>query len=314
VGAPWLQVVLRDNAPDLWSVRKLVARIKPEAAEPGFEMRIPSTDHAGPSRGPDPELALSEANRLREKPGAELALARLLYRAGQGFAARNQWPEAVQAFSESLDIRQRVATPPEDVADAGYELGVALTQLSKYDLATAALSQARSISERAGDLLGSARSIRALGDVALRNADPMAASARYKEARELFRSLGDVLGWANCIAGVGDSSLRTGDHEAARMLYEQALALFRSVRSAQGEANCLSGLGDVALRRADLQTASARYQEALPLFRKVGDISGEAYCAARFRDIAVDRQDLEAASMWSQAEQALHRRMGDRQR
>jgi tetratricopeptide (TPR) repeat protein len=311
VGAPWLQAVLRENAPDLWSVRTLVVRVKPEVTETVSEMRFPSPDYAVPSRGPDPVFALKEANRFRGKPGAELAVARLLYRAGLGYAARNQWPQAVEAFSESFEIRQRTAAPPEDVADAAYELGTALTWLSQYDRATAVLLQARSAYERVGNLLGSAQSLWALGNVALQNSDPKAASAYYEEGLVIFRGLSDVPGEANCIAGLGDVALRAGDDEAGRLRYEEALSLFRSINNARAEAHCISGLGDIALWSADLQTANARYQEALPLFRKARDVSGEANCIARLGDIALIHRDLEVSRERFEEALALFRSIGN---
>lgn len=312
VGAPWLEEVLRDNAPDLWSVQTLVARIKPEVADSVLAMRLPSPDHAGLSRGPDPDLALQEANRFHGKPGAELAVARLLYRAGMGFAARSQWHEAAEAFSEALEIRQRAAAPPEDVADASLQLGIAFTWLSQYNSATAALLRARSTHERAANLLGSARSILALGDVALRNSDPKTASARYEEALVRFRGLGDVLGEANCIAGLADSAVRTHDDSgAARVLYEQARQLFRRINRTREEGTCILGLGDIALRRADLQTAFARYQEALPLFRKIKDVSGQANAIARLGEIGLNRHDLQTARIRFEEAQVLFRGIGD---
>ncbi|MBZ5626485.1 MAG: tetratricopeptide repeat protein [Acidobacteriia bacterium] len=202
VGAPWLQVVLRENAPDLWSVRTLVVRVKPEATDDISGIRFPSPDHARPSRGPDPELALEQASRLRGKQGAELAVARLLFRAGMGYAARNQWPEAVQAFSEALEIRQRIASPPEDVADAAYQLGKALTRLSRFDRATDVLAQARSAYESATNVVGSARSLRALGDVALKDSDPKTASVA-REAKRI--ASGD---WAKSHSGEPTSKRR----------------------------------------------------------------------------------------------------------
>ena len=328
VGAPWLEVVLRDNAPDLWSVQTLVARIKPEAVEPVSVMRMRSLDHGASTRGPDPELALQEANRLRRKPGAELALARLLYRAGMGFDARHQWSEAVLAFTEALEIRQRAEAPLEDVADAAYELGTALTRLSEYDLASRrhvrspfslssaltrlsdydlasrVLSQARSAYEGASNLLGSARSLRALGDVASRT-DPKTANAQYEEALALFRRLGDKPGEAECIASLGDIALQTGDAAGARVHYDQALPLFRSIHNARGEAICILKLGDVAFRQLDLQSAFARYQEALPLFHRIKDAVGQAHCITRLGEIALNRQDLEAARCLFEEAQAL---------
>src|SRR5450432_1849899 len=121
VGAPWLQEVLRENAPDLWSVRSQVAWVEPLAAGAAAEWS-PSFPHpVGP--GPDPELALAQATRLRAKGGMDLAVARMLYRAGRGFSARYQWQNASQALSEALEIQRRAGATPAEQADAALELG-----------------------------------------------------------------------------------------------------------------------------------------------------------------------------------------------
>jgi hypothetical protein len=59
----------------------------------------------GLRRGPDPEMALAEAERLRGKKGSELAVARLLYRAGFGFASRYQWRDAPRDWAGSRNRR-----------------------------------------------------------------------------------------------------------------------------------------------------------------------------------------------------------------
>ncbi len=107
VGAPWLQETLRENSPDLWSVRTLTARVEQQASETAVERRAEPSVPQPETPAPDPELALAEAERLRGQPGKELALARLLHRAGLGLAARSHWQEAAKAFSEALELRER---------------------------------------------------------------------------------------------------------------------------------------------------------------------------------------------------------------
>ena len=350
-GAPWLQEVLREDAPDLWSVRTLVACVEPQALKTAAAETREGPPRAEPASGPDPELALAEADRLRGNPGSELGLARLLYRAGLGFAARYQRREAAQAFEEALDIRRRSGAAAEDLADAGLELAEALAWLTDYDRANDELAKARQnyhatantlgeahcmrrlgdialrrsdhdtarrryeeaspLYRRVGDVLGEANCIQRLGDIALRRSDHERARSRYQEALPLYQRMGDVLGEANCIKGTGDIALDRSDHETARSRYQEALPLYQRMGHVLGEANCIKGLGDIAVARSDYETARSRYEEALPLFRRVGDVLGEANCIRRLGDIALDGSDHETARTRSEEALPLYRRVGD---
>ena len=108
--APWLQEIIRDIAPDLWSIRSTVSHISLRASLGGFKgtseqsERVPFSD---PSLAPDPEFAEKEARKLRGKPSQELALARLLQRAGEGYLAFGNPKEAIRVLEEAQGLQQR---------------------------------------------------------------------------------------------------------------------------------------------------------------------------------------------------------------
>jgi tetratricopeptide (TPR) repeat protein len=308
VGAPWLQDVLRENAPDLWSVRTQVAWVEPEA--PAMATNAARTFGDVPRRGPDPLMAIAEAERLRGKQGSELAVARLLYRAGLGFAASYQWRDAVRMFRESLEIREASASQ-EDSAVTNYQLGRALTRTLDYEAAAARLLAAIRFYRQEGDVRGEANCNWSLGDIALRRSDHGEAQRRYEEALPLYRQVGSVLGQANCIGSLGDIALRQLDHGEARRRYEEALPLFRQAGNVLGEANCIQSLGDIALQRSDHGEARRQYQEALQLYRQVGNLLGEANCIKSLGDIALERSDDGEAARWYEEALQLYRQVGD---
>jgi tetratricopeptide (TPR) repeat protein len=288
VGAPWLQEVLRENAPDLWSVRMQVAWVEPEAPLP--DANVMRFSGEAPGRGPDPEMALAEAERLGGKKGSERVVARLLYRAGLGFASRYQWRDAVLAFLQSITIG-RVAASAEELANTHYELGKARTWTLDYEAAAAHSAEAMRLYREVGDTPGEANCIFGLGNIAFERSDHSEARRRYEEALLLYRQVGDVTGEANCIQRLGDIAIERSDHGEARRRYDEALPLFRQVGDVRGEANCIQRLGDIALQRSDYLEARRRYEEALPLYRQVGNVLGEAKCVKSLGDIALERSD-----------------------
>ena len=313
VGAPWIQSVIRDIAPDLWSVRTMVTRVEPpaESSQPDFRFTGGATEQQLEGRAIDPDLALQAAGRLRGREGKELALAQILYRAGLGLNARSRWLQAETALREAVDLQRRFDAPPSVLADTLQALGYNLEWQYQYDEAVILVNEARSVFVLEGNVFGEANCIQSLGDIAFSRSDGDMARKQFEEALSLFRKAGGGIGEANCIMSLGDLALRRSEDDVARARYEEALPLFRQLGSALGEANCIKGLGYVALDLSDYDTARVRYEEALPLYRQVSDVLGEASCIRSLGDIALRRSDHDTARARFEEALSLFRNVGN---
>jgi tetratricopeptide (TPR) repeat protein len=126
VVAPWMQELIRNIAPDLWSIRSTVTRIFPRVSsrEPDSPSeRAFSRPMSDPALAPDPEFAEREASRLRGKPGQELALARILRRAGEGYIARAEQAQAIRVLEEAQGLQVGTSASPVDLASTKTFLG-----------------------------------------------------------------------------------------------------------------------------------------------------------------------------------------------
>ena len=165
-GPPWLAPLMRDEAPDLWSVRALSVTIEPGPDAPATATDRPARDlepatraePAGPpTHAPNPTLALAAAKRLRSAIAAatdpadvarhERSLAEVLQRAGNGLAARYAWVEAASAWREVATLRER-AGAGEQAADAWTELGDVLLLSGQSEPARDAFRHGLAIRER----------------------------------------------------------------------------------------------------------------------------------------------------------------------
>ena len=311
VGASWIQPLIRETAPDLWSVRTLVTRIRP----PGEALQFRSEGEGSSEQqleglAIDPDLALRTAARLRQQSGNELALAELLYRAGRGLIARSQWKEAEAVTRESLDLQRSFNAPDQSLANTMLQLGDTLQKQSLFAEAITVVDEARGLYAGSGDVLGEANCIKSLGNIALERSDHASAQVRFEEALPLFRRVGSVLGEATCIKNLGRIALRRSDHTSAQARFEEALPLFRHFGDVLGEANCIKNLGHVELRRSDHASAQARFEEALPLYRRIGDVLGEANCIRNLGDIVLRRSDHASAQARFEEALPLYRRIG----
>ena len=128
-GAPWVQVVIRAAAPDLWSIRGLVTRISLRLPSDALSQRESTTPLAEPSNpsAPDPEFALQRAEALRGKPGQEVELADLLTRAGEGFYERYQLDRAIAILSEAYALQEKLSENPASKDAVERERSLAVT-------------------------------------------------------------------------------------------------------------------------------------------------------------------------------------------
>jgi tetratricopeptide (TPR) repeat protein len=129
VGPPWIREILRDNAPDFWSIRAFVAELSlPSCADITAPVLL-SDAEIEREWYPDPELALGQADKLRGKPGLEAELSDLLNRAAVGLMHNGRPEQARQALAEAIRLNEGVsASEPravERMVDLSYSYQLA---------------------------------------------------------------------------------------------------------------------------------------------------------------------------------------------
>jgi tetratricopeptide (TPR) repeat protein len=143
VGAPWLQIALREAAPDWWSVRSLVVNLKKD-----LETRVPNNQisqeiflNDSTVENLDPDEILEQAMAYRTK-GQEQNLLKLLRRTYDGLFQRNRWEEALEIAKEMLEIEEKINISKINIGAAYHHYGVSLYKLGHYKEAQAMFKKA----------------------------------------------------------------------------------------------------------------------------------------------------------------------------
>src|ERR1019366_2619434 len=277
VGAPWLQETMREIAPDIWSVRTLVARIEPKAVSEtkAIASEKSSFDADETESGGDPLFALQESEKLRGSPGKELVLARLLHRAGKGFVARNDWRSAEKAYNEALELKQKAGAPPESQLATLLELARVCKELGQVrrslDYAQSALALARQTANRNREC----DALNCLGNAFLDLGDARNAIGFHEQHLVLAREIGDRRGESTAFGNLGYAYDDLGDYPKAVEFYEQQLKIDREIGDRRGEGNALINLGVVYDKFGDVHKAIQLYEQQLKIVREIGDRRGE---------------------------------------
>jgi len=355
VGAPWLQETMREIAPDIWSVRTLVARIQPQAASetPAVATEKPTFSTGETEGGSDPLFALQEAEKLRGVPGKELALARLLHRAGMGFAARNDWRSAEKAYTEALKFKQQAGAPPESLIStflnlsrtchvlgqiqrslhhaqlaltlaretgkrhseeqALLHLGIAWLSFGEARKAIEFCEQALVIAREVGDRQGESVALGNLGNAYSLSGNARKAIEFYEQALAIGQEIGDRKGVGANLGNLGNAYKDLGETHKAIDFYEQALAIDREIGDRQGEGNAVGNLGSAYENLGEINKAIDFYEQALVIFREIGDRHGEGSTLGRLGNAFLLLDDARKAIEFHEQQLIIAREIGDRQ-
>ena len=275
-GAPWLQETMREVAPDIWSVRTLVARIEPiepqalSGPKAGSLVSLASDEYEAESSG-DPVFALQEAAKIRGVPGKELTRALLLDRAGKSFEAINDFISAENAYTEALELKRKVGAPPDSQLATLLQLSWVCQRLGQLqrtiDHSQTALALARETGNRDAES-------GALGFLGLAYADlgePRKALEFHEQTLGIARETGNRLQESRALGNLGITYALLGDWRRAIELYNQQLETVRQIGDKQGEGNALGNLGGAYIALGDARKAIEFHEQALAVMRELGD-------------------------------------------
>jgi tetratricopeptide (TPR) repeat protein len=152
-----LQVFVREEAPDLWSIRSTVIRFEPVGSaqmQNGFIRRLPPErdDYDDMGLGGDPTETLVEADKIRGKLGRELLLAQLLHRAGRQAFRQLKWDLAIRCLQEASELEETYGGDPELRFQLANDIASVFREIAQWDRA---LHFARKALEIAGQYFGS---------------------------------------------------------------------------------------------------------------------------------------------------------------
>lgn len=265
VGAPWLQETMREIAPDIWSVRTLVARIEPLAVsetKPTISERQ-SFDADETKGGGDPLFALQEAEKLRGISGKDLALARLLHRAGEGFAARNDWRSAEKAYTEAFEIKQQFGASPDSVLATLNRLAWTCHVLGQAHRSLDYTQSALAIARQTGNRKAEGKALSYLGLAHAVLGDVRKAIEFHEQRLTIAREIGDRHGEGSSLNNLGNAYGALGESRKAIKFYEQALVIHREIGNRNGEGNVLMNLGIAHFKLGDARKAIEFFEQTL---------------------------------------------------
>ena len=167
---------------------------------------------------------------------------------------------------------------------------------------------------RAGDMLGEATVLTALGVAYEHTGSAAAALDCQRRAVVLYQELGDRAGEATAIKRLGNAHLQLGHIGQALGLYQRAHTFFRNLGDSYGVATSLNNIGVAHLAFGRLPEALEHYQAALVVYQEHGGPQDQGIMMSNIGTILTRLGRYDEALRSHQEALEVARRMGDRWR
>ncbi|MCC8242758.1 AfsR/SARP family transcriptional regulator [Saccharothrix luteola] len=148
-------------------------------------------------------------------------------------------------------------------------LGVAYSDLRRYDTAVHCHVRAQGLLEEVGDVHGQAWNLNNLGVIHVDLGELDRAADCFRRALPMFRATGDRQGEGFALNNLGDTYLGLGRTDLAADHLERALAIQRETDDQMGLQFTLSTLGELHHRTGSYGEALRYHREALALSRRL---------------------------------------------
>jgi tetratricopeptide (TPR) repeat protein len=278
-GPPWLLPLFREVAPDLWSVRSIVAWL-----ETDFDVSVPvfpleserwevPLELIGQRPAGDLNLALREVDRLREVPGKELRLAELLLRAGHGYESSGFYAQAEAMLREARDIFKSTGGHASDFI-ALRLLATVITNQKRPDEAELLLREALLLIDREG--YSAVRRVAVLVEMAT----AIVAQGRLGETEGLLKDalshdldVDDAISLRGALFGLLARVVgHQGRYTEAEGLFRQALSMEEQTGAgAISRAGTIGRLGHMVMHQHKFEDAEALFRQELMLRQESED-------------------------------------------
>src|SRR5579875_2279350 len=328
-GPPWIREILRDTAPDLWSIRAFVSEVSLPPDRTPVPLRDPFATIESDA-GIDPDFTLQQADALRGRPDQERQLSYLLDRAGEALMRRGRYEEASTVLQEAVDLAEHAAGHDPDDAHHLHALSLAYMRIGDLMHRLIADNKAGQFFGKASETMeqlvhshpGDSEYLQrlAISYSLLGFVTPEARDQLYRKSLDIYEKLVrnqpdriDFLHNLSVAYGIiGDLCFRSGALDDAQRFYEKAVDIFKSLTERSGRLKDFRDLSVVYNRMGDLLTAQRMHDEARQYYQRALDITQDLVRKAPervdyLRELISDLEHIGSPEALAEARQKLER-------
>lgn len=217
--------------------------------------------------------ASSWAGQDRADERAKAASA--LVERGLNYEKNNQWQQAIEAYSEALELYRAIGDRSWQ-ATLLNNLGYVYDSIGEKGRALAYYQQSLALFSALQDARGEVNLFNNIGTIYDSMGEKRKALTYYEKVAAYARATGDGFIEAVTAINSGFAHKSLNDYQQALDNYNRALELFQALKNRAGEATARLNIGAVYNELGDRERALELFNKALTIFKAEGDRASEA--------------------------------------
>lgn len=229
-----------------------------------------------------------------KEKGLENHMAKALNTQGASLFMRGQLEKAMEAYQESLEIRERIGDRP-GVGRSLSNMGNIYWYKGDYNKAIEYYSQCLKIEEELGDSVGMAGSYINIGNIHAKIGNNKKAVDYYSRSLKIEEALKNKSGIAGSLNNIGIILEKQGNYAKAIECYTRSLTIEEELGNKSAIAYSLINIGNIYDNQRNYQQALEYYNKSLKIEEELNNKSGIAGCLFNIGDTYADMGDYDHA-------------------
>jgi CHAT domain-containing protein/tetratricopeptide (TPR) repeat protein len=221
--------------------------------------------------------------------------ASILYTMGSIYSRQGRYPEAIDAYKESIAIKRKIGAGEVSEARTIDSIGDIYRLQGDYANALALYEQTLDVYVRNHDRNGQATTLNGIAIVYDNRGQHTEALNYYQQALTLAEQLGRQSLQNSIQFNLGGFPGLTGNFQSVLDTYYDVLEVERRLGRRAQEATTLNAIGNTYLSQAQLERAEQAYTEALTIARDIGVRGSEILSLGGLGDVADFKGDYATA-------------------
>ena len=184
--------------------------------------------------------------------------------------------------------------------------------MGSWEDANKSFALALKTAQKSGDLLLSARSANAFGNLLMMKGNYEGARQYFSDALDIMRAQKNAGGISKSLEGLGNLGFRMGDYEAAKSHFLQSIDMLQFAEENSISPQLISNLGLTYMNLNKYDEGVATIQHFLPISKSLNDRQGLAYLHTHLGVIYYEKGDYDAALLHYLDGLALSEELGNK--